>query len=135
MEKQKKVLDASVIFKWFSEEEGSKTALEIMTGHVKGDSKIVIPEFAIIEVLNAMRFKKKTNEVLKANQNLWKLQLDIVSIDKSIMDKAIEISSNNNLTVYDSVYAAISEILSIPLITTDKELYKLPNVIPLDKYN
>jgi len=133
MEKQEKVIDASVIFKWFSQEEHSDKAIILLKEHVNQEIRLIIPDFAIIEVINALRYKKNSEEISNANKDIWGLQLKIEKINKDTLEKAITLALKNNLTIYDSIYVAISQLLSVPLITSDAELFKLPNVIPLDK--
>lgn len=51
------VLDASVILKWFLEENGSNKALKIKESHVAGTSTITTPDIVIYEVGNALRYE------------------------------------------------------------------------------
>ncbi len=50
------VLDASVIIKWFVDEDGSKTARTLLTGHINGQYTIVEPDLLIYEVSNVLRY-------------------------------------------------------------------------------
>ena len=50
------VLDASVILKWFLEEENSEKAITLKDGHSRGEFLVVIPDLAIYEVANALRY-------------------------------------------------------------------------------
>lgn len=52
MEKQKKVLDASVAMKWFVTEEDTDKA------HIQDVDVILVSDFLFIEVLNGLRYKK-----------------------------------------------------------------------------
>lgn len=133
MEKQKKVLDVSVIFKWFSEEKDSDKALKIKDEHLAGESVIIIPSFAIIELMNALKYKAKGKDKLKeANDAIKNMQLRAVNITKFIMDKAIDNAFEYDITLYDSLYVTLSQIHGCPLITTDEDLYKTPNALALD---
>ncbi len=134
MEKQKKVIDASVIFKWFSKEEDSEKALKLKEEHLSQKSSLVIPVLSIIEVINALKYKEKDENKLKeANKALKEIQLEIKNITKFLMDKAIENSFKYDISIYDSVYVALAQIHGVSLITADSALYKIPNVIPLEK--
>ena len=134
MEKQKKVLDASVIVKEFSNEIDTDKTIRLIKSHINNEISIIVPELLFIEVLNAFRFKNKDIEAIKKiNSDLEGFQFEVQKITKSLLDKSIEISINNNLTIYDSIYVALAQFNGCPLITSDKALYKIPNVIPLEK--
>lgn len=134
MEKQEKVLDASIIFKWFSDESDSGDAIKLKEEFISGESLLVIPILAIVEVMNALRYKEKDEtKVKKANEFLQEFQLRVEPITKSLIDKCIENSFKYNITIYDSLYVSVAQLRGCSLITTDKELFKIPNVVPLSK--
>ena|SRR3989338_1757655 len=134
MEKQKKVLDASVIVKGFAREENSDKAIEIIKSHITNKTLIIVPELLFLEVINSFRFKNKNIYALKKiNDDLIKFQFKTEKLNKDLMDKTIEISVKNNLTIYDALYVAIAQLHGCPLITADKGLYGIPNAIPLEK--
>lgn len=135
MEKQKKVLDASVLFKLFSEEIYSDVATKLIEEHVNGKSLLIITSFTILEIMNGLRYKEKSSEKLKlANEYLKNLELKVDNITKELVDKAIDISYKYKITIYDALYIALSQFHGCPLITADKELYKIPNIIPIEKF-
>lgn len=132
MERQKKVIDASVIAKWFLYETGSNNALKIKDEHINGKINIVVPEFAFIEILNALRYKKYSESDLQiVNKDLWMMQLHIEKIDEFLLNKTIEISIKHNLSIYDAVYAALAMVYGCALVTADKELLKTNNAVEL----
>ena len=136
MEKQKKVIDASVILKWFSKEIDSDKALKLKESHLSKEFILITPEFLILEIMNALRYKEKDkNKVKEANKALQDIQLNTKLLTKELIDKAIENSYEYNITIYDSLYIALAQFNGCPLITADKELYKIPNVIPLENYS
>jgi len=123
MERQTQVLDASVIVKWFSKEELSDVAINLRDKHINREINIVITEITFNEVLNALKYKKKSQEELKkVNEYLWNTQLTIIKTTKEILNKTIELSIKHNLTIYDSLYLSIAEIYDCPLITADSNL-------------
>lgn len=134
MERQKKVLDASVILKAFTNEIDSNKAINLLEDFQDGRNEIIVPEFIFLEVTNALRYKKQSQESLnKTNKELWNLGLKIESLNSFLLEKAIEISLKNNITIYDAIYVSLAQINGCQLVTSDKELYKIPNVIPLEK--
>jgi predicted nucleic acid-binding protein len=132
MEKQKKVLDASVIIKCFTNEIDSDKADKLIRLHVAKEIEIIIPDLLFLEVLNSFRFKNKDEKALRIIlSDLEEFQFEVQNLTKYLLHKAIEISTKNNLTIYDSLYVALAQFHGVPLITADKDLFTLPNVIPL----
>lgn len=128
MAPEKKVVDASVIVKWFVDEPDSKQAGEIRNAHITGDIRIIVPELTIIEVMNALRYKKINDEQLQeAHRTLWDVQLHIEKTTFFLLEKALVAARKHNLSVYDALYAALAQIYGTVLITTDEALAKLPN--------
>lgn len=132
MEKQKKVLDASVIVKEFSEEIDADRTVELIRAHINNEMRVIVPDFLFIEVLNAFRLKLKDETAIKKiNSDLEGFQFEVQRTTKSILDKSIDIALKYNITIYDALYVSIAQFHGCPLITADKELFKIPNVISL----
>lgn len=129
MEKQEKIVDASVILKWFSNEEDSDRALILKEKHIQRDVLLIVPDLLFLEIANALKYKKDNFEkIQKANKDLWDIGFLIKRINKEILDKSIEIALKYNFTIYDSLYIALAQIYETELITADEELAKAPNV-------
>lgn len=135
MEKQKTlIIDASVAVKWFLKENGSDKALKIREDHILGKTLLIVPNLIFLEITNALRYKRlDINKIQYINKSLWEFQLKIQEIDEIILDKTIENSVKYNVTIYDALYITLAQIHGTFLITADKELYKIPNVIGLEK--
>lgn len=134
MEKQKKVLDASVIVKLFVNEEYSEKSLNLINDYEAEKIEIVVPDFLYVEVINALRYKKKDErELKKAAQHLFNLELKTEKISYELLSKSIFLSLKYNLTVYDSLYLSLAQFNGCSLITADKELHKIPNVVKLEE--
>jgi len=50
------VVDASVVAKWYLEEEYTEKALKLRDMHVNGEIELTAPELLLFEVLNAIRY-------------------------------------------------------------------------------
>ena len=134
MEKQEKVIDASVMVKWFLHEQNSDIAVSLKDSFLKGEIGLIAPDLIILELANSLRYKKqKEKEILLANKRIWELGIKLVRINDAIMSKTIENSIKYNITVYDALYITLAQIHGTFLITADRELYKIPNVIALEK--
>ncbi len=129
MERQKKIIDASVLVKIFSEEENSKEATDLIHKYAEKEIIVIVPEFVFLEVTNALRYKKNTIEsIQKSSEELLNFQLKIKRLNKDIIKNSIKIAIENDFTIYNSVYIALTETYNCELITADKELAKVPNV-------
>mgnify|MGYP001604007726 CR=1 FL=1 len=134
MEREKKVLDASIIVKWFSEESNSDKAIKLKDKHISGDIEIIVPELIFLEVLNSLRYKtEKSSELEKINKILWDLQFIIVYLNKDILENATKIAIKEELTLYDSIYISIAKIMGVELITADEKLSKVEGVRSLER--
>lgn len=134
MARQKTVIDASVIVKWFVDEEGTEEALKLRTDHIEGKILIAVPELLFLEVLNALRYKGTTiKKINEANNALWDIQLHIEKTNKFLLEKANELAIKHDLSLYDAIYLTLAILNGSPLITADKELAKAKNALLMTK--
>ncbi|MAH07305.1 hypothetical protein CMI38_03595 [Candidatus Pacearchaeota archaeon] len=132
MERQKKVVDASVALKWFLEEDKRGDALKLRESHVFGDISILVPELIFLEILNSLRYKNVEEEFLhKVVSIITKMKLVVRRIDDHLLQRAVKISLEYDLSIYDSLYAALSEVYGCELVTDDKKLMNFPNAVSL----
>ncbi len=117
------VLDASSIVKWFVKEQESDEMCKIRDLFLEGKLAIYIPSLVFVELANALRYVKNftASDVINAVKALKLLHLNVVGNDE-ILDEAIKIAFNYNITVYDALYVALAKITSSKLVTYDKEL-------------
>lgn len=135
MERQKKVIDASILVKFFTQESGSEKVAELIRKHISEEIILLAPEIIFLEVLNALKYKKVDKKFLQQTvKDLHELQLEISYLDEFLTDRAVEASIKNNLSIYDGLYAAMSQINGVQLITEDKELLKLHNSTSLNNF-
>ena len=120
------VLDASVLLKWFKQEKYTEIATRIKDDFVNGVHEIVVPDLILYEITNAMRHDKRfdTRLVKESLDNLIKMEIDIVIPSQDLISHAIEISYNNNVTIYDAIYIALAELNNAVFITADEKLHK-----------
>jgi predicted nucleic acid-binding protein len=122
------VVDASVIVKWFlhHQEADRDRALALRDLHISGRSTIYIPQLALLEVLNVIRFSPKGNEEdgETALEALQDLNLETKSADVNLLRKANAIAWAYKITFYDAIYVALGEQVGYPLITADEAMVK-----------
>jgi len=51
------VVDSSVLVKWFVPEPDSTLAIALRQAHIDGRIRIAVPDLALLEVANALRYK------------------------------------------------------------------------------
>ncbi|RLI92025.1 MAG: hypothetical protein DRO89_02890 [Candidatus Altiarchaeales archaeon] len=122
MEKKTLVLDASVIVKWFCDEEYTDIALRIRDKFFEGDLNVVVPELMFYEVLNAVRYnevfsKKDKRDII---DDLFSVDFDVVIPDREILSEAMKLALKTDTPVYDNVYLAVSRSAKCSFITADE---------------
>jgi predicted nucleic acid-binding protein len=122
----KYVLDASVAIKWILPETDSEKALLLQDDFVAGRHELIAPDTFVIEVAHSltrserrglMKFKHAPEHVasiLKSGPVLYSY-LPLVS-------RAVELSCEARIGVYDCLYAALAERENCELITADERL-------------
>lgn len=126
MERKELVLDASVIIKWFTQEEDKEKAIELREQFLKGEIEIITPDLILYEILNALRFNTafKEKDLEDALESILEMDFTITMPISGILDKAIEIAFSKNITFYDAIYVALAYNLNCTFVTADKKLYE-----------
>ncbi|HKZ62079.1 MAG TPA: type II toxin-antitoxin system VapC family toxin [Nitrososphaera sp.] len=118
------VADASVIVKWFVDEEYTKKALELRQGYIDGKVDIACPSLLPYEVLNALRYNPEFGEEQAriASDALEKYQLRLYPILGEMASLCIKNSFAHGISLYDSSYVSLAEYLGVPLYTADEKI-------------
>jgi predicted nucleic acid-binding protein len=95
------VLDASVVIKWFSEEEYTDRALKLREDFSKGEIELVVPDLMLYEVSNALRYNSDFDET----------------------NSALNLAYEYKITIYDAYYVALAKEIDFILVTADRKLY------------
>ncbi len=122
------VVDASVLVKWFlyQQEADRDRALALRDLHISGRSTIYVPQLALLEVLNAVRFSPKAKEEdgETALEALHDLHLETKPPEVDLLRKANAIAWAYKITIYDAIYVALAEQVGFPFITADEVMVK-----------
>ena len=121
------VVDASVGIKLFVEEDFSER-VHALFSHLTADppAEFYIPDLFYIECANillkyARRFGRSLEDSQADIADLNFLSLKPTSTAE-LMEDALLLASEKNLTAYDACYAVLAQNLGIPLITADEQL-------------
>jgi len=123
------VLDASVGIKLFVEEEFSDKVQTLFSKLAEDpQAEIHVPDLFYIECANILlkytrRYKRPIEDSLADLEDLNKLALKSTSTADLIED-ALLLANEKNLTAYDACYAVLAQKLEFPLITADAPLAK-----------
>lgn len=123
------VLDASVGIKLFIEEEFSDKVERLFTKLADDpQARIHIPDLFYIECANILlkytrRFDRPLDDSLADLKDLNELSL-ITTSTAELIEDALKLANQKNLTAYDACYAVLAQKLDLPLITADAPLAK-----------
>jgi predicted nucleic acid-binding protein len=118
------ILDASVVVKWFSEEEYTDKALEIRERIRMGEEKVVVPDLLLYELANALKYNPNfdANDVSDALTSIFDMDMDIVTPIPETINSAVTLAFEYNITVYDAFYVALAKETELTFITADRRL-------------
>lgn len=114
------VIDASVAMKWVINEEGTATALALLSHSLKA------PDLLVAECANVLWKKVRRGELSPAEARLAARLLARADIDllptRHLLDKATDIAIDLDHPAYDCVYLALAEAEDCSFVTADKRL-------------
>ena len=121
------VVDASVGIKLFVDEEFSEQTHALFT-HLAADppAELFVPDLFYIECANIMlKYTRRFGRALKDSHadlvDLSRLALKSTpTVD--LMENALLLASELDLSAYDACYAVLAQQLGIPLLTADQPL-------------
>ena len=125
---KKYVIDGSIAVKWYSafgeDDLRNRKADKLLQNYVDGSYDFIAPTLIVYELVNALRCNPnfRVADVRRATKDFFDLHITLQD-PSQYMDSTIDIAFKYSLTVYDAVYAALSEVTGIPLITADYQFY------------
>ena len=118
------VADASVIVKWFVDEEYTDDALSLRKDYVDGNTDIACPDLLSYEVLNALRYNPELGEehLKMAAEAMEKYNLWQYPVQGDLARLCIRNSFAYGISLYDSSYVSLAEHIDSMLYTADEKL-------------
>ena len=121
------ILDTSVIVQWFQEssELHNKKAKQILDDLVDGKINILISDQLPLELLNALLVGKKSplTETLFALDKLFKLPLNIIEVNLSLLKITAPLMQQYNMASYDAYFLALAKYEGCKLISDDQKAH------------
>lgn len=123
------VIDANVAAKWFlpsATEPLAAEALALLKRHATGDLRFLVPDLFWAELGNvfwkAARLGRwSSSEAQRAAQLALERQFPTMAT-KPLLEDALEIATNFDRTVYDSLYIALAIAAKADFVTADEKL-------------
>ncbi|MHB8575578.1 MAG: type II toxin-antitoxin system VapC family toxin [Dehalococcoidia bacterium] len=139
------ILDASIAAKWYlNDEEFVDECQLLLDRYVDGSLRLIAPLHILYEVPNAILVASRRqpprlprDQALTAIREFISLAIPTVH-DEALVWAATVLAEQTGCALYDGLYLALSNRLSLPLITADTKLYQLvghlPNVVTITDY-
>jgi predicted nucleic acid-binding protein len=122
------VADSSVVAKWLLPEPDSAAALQVLSDSVTQGHRIVVLDLAVIEVANAIwrRVHRKLIDVAHGERLLDELIRIPVQIQPAgqLLKPAFTIAVKHDRSIYDALFVAACDALSLPGVTADEPLVR-----------
>ncbi len=121
------VVDANVAIKLFVDEPLSKLAQQVFAAlSADPPAELHVPDLFFIECTNILwkytwRFGRPLQDSQADLIDLGKLDLNVTST-ANLMEDALALAVELNISAYDACYAALARRLELPLLTADSRL-------------
>lgn len=126
MERPKEIIvaDASVVAKWFVEEEHSNEALSLRDDYVKRRVEIASPELLPFEVLNSLRYNPEFGgvDLKKIAVALEGYRLWLFPLVGNLAQHSVENALKYGITIYDASYISLGEVKGATVYTADETI-------------
>jgi predicted nucleic acid-binding protein len=120
------VVDASVVAKWFIPEADSDKAVRLRNRHIEGSLTLMAPDLLLYEIANALVYHPEvTDEAIHEDMEaLFNVDIELVSPSPELMASIADGARRRDVSVYDSSYLVLAEVVATNLVTADRRLYE-----------
>ncbi len=125
---ERAVLDASVVLKWYLDDEEHCTQARLLRDAIiGGDIDAVVPSLLLYEVTNALNVAVNRARLSRADaeqilRNVIAFSLPPVE-GSDLMADALALAQTYGRSAYDAAYLALARLLSVRLYTGDARLF------------
>ena len=118
------VVDASVVVKWYTQEDQRDQALDLRQAHMDGELYLLAPTLLIYEVANALHYNRSLTpeDQEHAATALFLIGIEYVSPTQEQMMRASQLAYRYDTTIYDAVYLSLAIQQDTALVTADSRL-------------
>jgi predicted nucleic acid-binding protein len=118
------VIDTSVAVKWFSQERDTGSALLVRDAMVTKKVQVQAPDFFLYELANALRYRPGyvNRDVKLAVQSVLDMGIQFVEPSGSLIEHAVKLAFQYDITVYDGCFLALAIITNTHLLSADNRL-------------
>ena len=125
----KYVLDASVAVKWVLPEADSAKALSLRDDYRKGIHQLLAPDIFKVEAAHTLT-RAERRKILQQGEAINRMVLLMQSRPllrpfSSLLPRAMDISSQQRIGVYDCLYVALAEREQCKIVTADQRVLAL----------
>lgn len=121
-----RVLDTSVVAKWFLQEEGTPRAEKFLEELEQGEARVVAPYSLPYELANLLWVRRRDGlreqDALEAWSEFIRLPIEFRE-ESDLLAAAIRFSFQREISAYDSVFVVLARELGCDLITADVPLF------------
>ncbi len=121
------VVDASVVLRWFVQQDGHEQAAHWLHRFVTDPALLIAPDLLRFEVHGALARltpKRDPSWARRSFQRFDRIGIRMVSTDAKLFDRALALSAELRIGGYDAVYVAHAEALGVPWLTADRRVLR-----------
>jgi predicted nucleic acid-binding protein len=116
------VLDASVLVKWFVDEEGRDAAIDLLDEVVDRPRRFALPDLAWYELTHVLlRVTRKVEPAFRSLERVMLLGIPCFAATPERCIKAMQLAKRFKLSGYDAHYVVLAEELEGRWVTFDSK--------------
>lgn len=126
------IVDTSVVYKWFVDEDEQTTrpARVLRDRYIHGEESVTAPDILLYEIANIIANKARLSEIRL--QRAWKsfleLEISVVLPTMTFVGDCLKLSRKYHISVYDAAYIVLAQQKHCLCMTADEKLVKRVNL-------
>src|SRR6266498_3867883 len=126
------VVDASVVAKWFLQEENTLSARRLREDFLEGSLRLRVPSLLPFEVLNALKYNPNFSSrgLLAASRALDAAGLLTVPLFGEYAERPVPFPPRFHLTIYVAPFVVLADFPVSPFTPPNKQLADAPKTPP-----